>query len=130
MGFSIFRGVMTALFCLLLLFLFLVPSQYLVRVSDRAQESIDRAKAAILAGDPAGAAAPCGTLLALYDEHALALERFLNHEAVDAFGSALAIANASLSVGDADAAYTALTEAEALLTRIRGIELFSPNSLL
>ena len=130
MGFTIFRAVMTVLFCLLLLALFWFPSQYLVRICTQALERIEEAKAALLYNDPAAARPPCDALCALYAENELALERFLNHESIDAFGSALSLAQAALTVGDTAAAYESLTEAESLLVRLRGIELFSANSLL
>lgn len=130
MGFTVFRTVMTVLICLFLLALFWFPSQYLLHVSDQAQASIGQAKQALLASDADAAFAPCGELLALYDAHALPLERFLNHASIDDFGSALAVAHAALLADDPAAAIEALTEAESLLERIRGIELFSPNSLL
>lgn len=130
MGFSVFRTVMTVLICLFLLALFWLPSRYLMRVSDEAQRDIEQAKAALYAADPVGAGAACDRLSALYDAHALRLERFLNHACIDAFGSAIAVARAALYSGDPKAAVEALAESEALLERIRGIELFSPNSLL
>lgn len=130
MGFSVFRACMTVLIVLLLLLLFLVPSQYLVRVSDAAQDELTRAKAALLASDLPEAQAACDALSNLYDDNALALERFLNHASVDSFGAALHAADTALSVGDASAAIEALAEAETILERIRAIELFSPNSLL
>ena len=130
MKFSVFRALMTAGFCLLLLFLFLAPSRFLLRVSDRAEAYIADAERALRASDPETAAVACDALIKLYDDNALALERFLNHACVDAFGCALSVARAALSVGDGDAAIEALAEAKTVLARIRGIELFSPNSLL
>ena len=130
MRFIVFRIVMTVLIGLFLLALFWLPSQYLTRICEQAQTEIDRARNALLSSDPNAAAAPCDALLALYERHAPALERFLSHADIDAFGSALSVARAALSVGDFSAAVEALTEAEALLVRIRGIERFSPNSLL
>lgn len=130
MGFSMFRAVMTIAFCLLLLTLFIVPSRFLIKVSDQAEAYLDGAVNALLASDFETARTSCDALLALYDDNAKALERFLNHSAVDAFGSALSVARATLPMGDTGASIEALAEAKTVLTRIRGIELFSPNSLL
>ena len=130
MGFTIFRAVMTVLIVLCLLALFWFPSQYLKRVSADAQTLIDRAQDALLTNDPVEAFASCEALLLLYEQNAQKLERFLNHACIDDFGSALSVAHAALSMNDGNAAIEALAEAETLLARIRGIELFSPNSLL
>ena len=59
-----------------------------------------------------------------------ALERFLNHSNVTALTSAFGIAYAAVRIGDCSAAYEALADAETALERLKGIELFSPNSLL
>lgn len=129
MGFTVFRTVMTVLICLFLLFLFWVPSEYLVRVSDEAQALIEQANAALLRSDPTAAEQSCDALLLLYENNEMRLERFLNHASIDAFGSALEVARAALAVNDTNAALEALAEAASELDRIRGIELFSPNSL-
>ena len=129
MGFTVFRTVMTVLICLFLLFLFWVPSEYLVRVSDEAQALIEQANAALLRSDPRAAEQSCDALLLLYENNEMRLERFLNHASIDAFGSALEVARAALTVNDTNAALEALAEAASELDRIRGIELFSPNSL-
>ena len=129
MGFTVFRTVMTVLICLFLLFLFWVPSEYLVRVSDEAQALIEQANAALLRSDPRAAEQSCDALLLLYGNNEMRLERFLNHASIDAFGSALEVARAALTVNDTNAALEALAEAASELDRIRGIELFSPNSL-
>ena len=130
MGFSLFRALMTIAFCLLLLTLFIVPSRFLTELSDRAEAYLDDAENALLASDFEAAQTSCDALMALYHDHALALERFLNHSAVDAFGCAIGVAAAALPAGDTCAAVEALAEAKSILARIRGIELFSPNSLL
>ena len=130
MGFSVFRTVMTVLIGLFLLALFWFPSQYLLRLSEQLQAEIDDAETALLSSDPDAAKAHCAALGSLYEQHEKKLERFLNHACIDDFGSAIAVADRALAVGDTNTALAALAEAESLLARIRGIELFSPNSLL
>ena len=130
MGFTVFRTVMTVLICLFLLFLFWFPSRYLQQVADEAETLIDRTKQSLLRSDSNDALESCSALLALYDDNALVLERFLNHACIDSFGSAIAVAQSALQSSDPSSAYEALTEAESVLERILGIERFSPNSLL
>lgn len=130
MGFSIFRACMTVLFCLLLLGLFIVPSQTVKAFSDEAERQIAIAERALQSNDLPEAERACGALCALMDNNMLALERFMNHEIVDALGAAFEIAYAAVRIGDAHAAFEALAEAGTTLERLCGIELFSPNSLL
>ena len=130
MGFTIFRTVLTVAICLLLAALFLFPSRMLCRFSDEAEAHIDRAQTALLRRDPSTAEAECRALVALIDERMPALERFLSHANVDALDGSLHAAHAASEIGEAGAAYEALAEARSILERLRGIELFSPNSLL
>lgn len=130
MGFSVFRICMTILICLFLLTLFLVPSAYLDRFSSEADALIDAAERAILSGDLSAAGPYCAALFSLVRERMPALERFLNHATVDALDAAVAVADCAVRAGDAGAAAEALAEARSVLVRIRGIELFSWNSLL
>ncbi len=130
MGFSIFRACMTILFCLMLLALFFFPSHMLRGFADNLEAHIARAEQALEQNDLTAAERECRALTDGMDEHMQALERFLNHEIVDALGAALEIAHAAVRIGDAHAAYEALAEAGTTLERLKGIELFSPNSLL
>lgn len=130
MGFTVFRTCATVAVCLLLAALFIFPSQTLCRFADEAEAHLKRAQEALLEGDVAAAEPACRALTELIDDRMLALERFLNHASVDALGASFAIAYAAVRIGDAGAAIEALAEAETILDRLRGIELFSPNSLL
>lgn len=130
MGFTVFRAAATILVCLLLLFLFLVPSQYLDRVADEAETLIDEAQDALSHNNHAAAYARCQKLVELSKTHMPALERFLNHADVDTLAGSFAVAEAAVRIGDDGAAIEALAEALTLLERVRGIEHFSPNSLL
>lgn len=130
MGFTVFRSCMTFLICLFLLLLFLLPSSYLDRFYIQADELIESAESAILLGDLSSAAPYCTALFSLVREHMPALERFLNHSAIDALDAAVAVADCAVQVNDPGAAAEALREAHSILVRIRGIELFSWNSLL
>ena len=130
MGFSVFRGITTTAICILLLALFIVPSRFLRQISDRADVYMDETENALRSDNFEAAQAACDALLQLYEDNALALERFLNHGVIDAFGSAVAVTHAAISQHDANAALETLAEMKSLLARIRGIELFSPNSLL
>ncbi len=130
MGFTVFRTAMTVAICLLLLALFIFPSRTLCRFADAADANIEQAKDALRRGDCARAQDACAALCALIGERMLPLERFLNHANVDALDASFRVAHAAASVRDAGAAIEALAEAQSILDRLRGIELFSPNSLL
>ena len=130
MGFSVFRAAMTIAICLFLLVLFLLPSSVLTRFSDEAEAWIASADEALTAGDLSAAAPCCKALTALVCERMPVLERFLNHADIDALDAAVAVADRAIRIGDAGAAAEALAEAGTILNRIKGIELFSWNSLL
>jgi hypothetical protein len=130
MGFTIFRGVMTALICLFLILLFLLPPAYLEQFYTEADTRIDRAQNALLMGDLDAAEPDCSALTALMRERMPALERFLSHADVDALDAAFAVADCAIRAREPGAAAEALAEARSILTRIRGIEHFSWNSLL
>ena len=130
MGFTVFRACMTVLICLLLLALFLFPSQYLTRFSDAAFTTIDTAKRTLFAGDLPLASDLCAALADSVQHEMPALERFLNHSDVDSLDAAVSRASTAVLSGAQDEALAALTDAEAILRRICGIELFSWNSLL
>ena len=130
MGFTIFRTAMTILICCFLVMLFLLPSAILRDFSAQADEWIGQAENALLAGDTEAAAPYCAALRELIRERMPILERFLNHESVDALDARIAIADFTLRAGDAGAAAEALAEARSILVRIEGIELFSWNNLL
>lgn len=130
MGFSVFRTVMTAAICLFLVLLFVLPSCTLRRFSGEADSLIRAALDCLERGDAERARGFCASLSALVSERMPALERFLNHADIDALDAAVAVAGCAVRVGDAGAAAEALAEAGSILARIRGIELFSWNSLL
>ena len=130
MGFTIFRAVMTILICCFLVMLFLLPSAMLKAFSAQADEWIGQAENALLAGDPEAAEPYCAALRDLVRERMPVLERFLNHESIDALDARIAVADFTLRTGDAGAAAEALAEARSILVRIEGIELFSWNNLL
>ena len=130
MGFTVFRICATAAICLLLAGLFIFPSRTLCRFAEEAEMRIEHAQDALLRRDPAIAEAECRALVELIDDRMPALERFLNHASVDALDGSLHVAYAAARIGEAGAAIEALAEAQSVLERLRGIELFSPNSLL
>ena len=130
MGFSVFRACMTILIAIGLLALFIFPSQFLVRFSDAANETIGLATHALFLSDLSAASAHCEALSRSVREDMPALERFLNHSDVDALDAAVSRAACAARLGASEEALEALIEAEAILRRIRGIELFSWNSLL
>lgn len=129
MGFTIFRGCMTALICLALLALFFFPSQHLSRFADGAGALIADAASALQNGDP-DAIVLFEILSETVQEEMPVLERFLNHADIDALDGAAARALTAARAGDTGTALDALTEADTILRRILGIELFSWNSLL
>lgn len=130
MGFTVFRTVMTILICCFLMMLFLLPSTILKEFSAQASEWLDAAEAALLNGDPDAAAPYCTALNGLMRDRMPVLERFLNHESIDALDACFAIADLSVRARDVCAAVEALAEARSILVRIEGIELFSWNNLL
>ena len=130
MGFTVFRTVMTILICCFLVMLFLLPSAILKEFSAQASEWLDAAEAALLNGDPDAAAPYCTALNELMRDRMPVLERFLNHESIDALDACFAIADLSVRARDVCAAVEALAEARSILVRIEGIELFSWNNLL
>lgn len=130
MGFTIFRTTATAAICLLLAALFVFPSLCLKRFADEAEAHLENAQDALLMHDLDTAETECAALAALIDERMPALERFLSHAGVDALDASFRIAHAAVRVGEAGAAFEALAEASSILERLKGIELFSPNSLL
>lgn len=130
MGFTIFRITMTILICCFLVMLFLLPSAILRDFSAQADEWIGQAENALLAGDAEAAKPYCAALFALIRDRMPVLERFLNHESIDALDARIAVADFALRAGDTGAAAEALAEARSILVRIEGIELFSWNNLL
>ncbi len=130
MGFTIFRAAMTALICCFLVMLFLLPSAVLREFSAQADALMEQAENALLLGDPEAAKPYCAELRDLVCDRMSMLERFLNHESVDALDARVAVADFALRTGDAGAAAEALAEARSILLRIEGIELFSWNNLL
>ncbi len=130
MGFTIFRATMTVLICCFLVMLFLLPSAILRDFSAQADEWIGQAENALLAGDAEAAKPYCAALFALIRDRMPVLERFLNHESIDALDARIAVADFALRAGDTGAAAEALAEARSILVRIEGIELFSWNNLL
>lgn len=130
MGFSIFRTAATILICIFLILLFVLPSAYLDRFSEDAGALIDSAESALIAGNTADAQPFCAALFSLVRERMPALERFLNHADIDALDACVAVADCAVRANEAGAAAEALAEARSILVRIRGIELFSWNSLL
>ncbi|MBQ6235072.1 MAG: DUF4363 family protein [Clostridia bacterium] len=130
MGFTIFRTTMTVLICCFLVMLFLLPSAILRDFSAQADEWIGQAENALLAGDAEAAKPYCAALFALIRDRMPVLERFLNHESIDALDARIAVADFALRAGDTGAAAEALAEARSILVRIEGIELFSWNNLL
>ena len=130
MGFSVFRTVMTAAFCIFLILLFLLPSCLLKRFSEEAETLLSAALEQLKRGECEIAARSCGALAALVSDSMPVLERFLNHADVDALDAAVAVADCAVRIGDGGAAAEALAEAASILKRIKGIELFSWNSLL
>ena len=130
MGFTIFRTCATAAICLLLAALFLFPSLTLRRFSDDAETHLAQAKDALLRRDLVAAESECRALVLLLGDRMPALERFLSHAGVDALDASLRAAYAAAEIGDAGASFEALAEAESILERLKGIELFSANSLL
>lgn len=129
MGFTVFRTCMTVLLCLGLIALFFFPSQHLSAFVDDAGGLLQRAVSA-LNDDASDAAALCDALSGMVRDEMPILERFLNHSDIDALDAAAARASVAAHAGDVGTALDALTEAEAILRRISGIELFSWNSLL
>ena len=130
MGFTVFRTVMTLFICCFLVMLFLLPPAILKQFSEQAAEWIEAAEKALLAGDTEAAAPYCASLFALVREWMPVLERFLNHASIDALDAAVSVADCAVRINDAGAAAEALREAQSILVRIEGIELFSWNSLL
>lgn len=130
MGFTVFRAGMTVLICVFLLALFIVPSAYLARFCDDANASISLAYDALLSNNLDAAKPHCEALLTLVRNDMPVLERFLSHDNVDALDASVAVADCAVRAGEAGAAAEALAEASSILYRIRGIELFSWNSLL
>ena len=130
MGFSIFRTAMTALICIFLLMLFLLPPQYISRFSEEAESLLSAAISHLERGDEAQSLRCCEALAALVSDSMPALERFLNHSDVDSLGAVADAAMLAMRIGDTGTAAQALTEARSILSRLREIELFSWNNLL
>ncbi len=129
MGFTVFRACMTVLICLGLVALFIFPSQHLSDFADVFGGMLKRAASSLHADAP-DAADLCAALSDAIRDEMPVLERFLNHSDIDSLDTAAARAAAAARTGDHGTALDALTEADAILRRIMGIELFSWNSLL
>jgi len=129
MGFTVFRACMTVLICLGLVALFIFPSQHLSDFADGFGGMLKHAASSLRENAP-DAAGLCAALSEAIRDEMPVLERFLNHSDIDALDTAAARAAAAAGIGDHGTALDALAEAEAILRRILGIELFSWNSLL
>ena len=129
MEFSIFRGVCTALFCLLLLALFWFPSQFLETLHQDLTTSVDEAIVLLEQNDPQ-APQQCAAIRRHYEDNMLRLERFLNHADVDNVADQFAQADASAQSGDYSDAAAALQEAISQMEHLVSIERFRLNSLL
>ena len=130
MGFSFFRTSMTVLICLFLLMLFVLPPRYISAFADEADALLASALEDLERGDDERALRSCEALTALISDSMPALERFLIHSDVDSLESAFNVAKHSIRIKDAGTAAQALAEARAILSRLKGIELFSWNNLL
>ena len=130
MGFIWFRRIVTLLLIGLLLVLFWLPQTLLVRAAEEWDAAIDRASDALSAGDTERAARECDALVRRFEEQKDTLERFLNHDAVDAVLSALWEAKTLASAADAPGALAALAAARGSTQHLVCIERFTWNALL
>ena len=130
MGFIRFRTVCTVLLFALLLVLFWVPQHMLTERAAEWTAQMDRAENAIQNGDFAAAQAECGALRTSFSECENALERFLNHDDVDAVLTSLSQANTLAAIGDASGTLAALSDARGQLLHLLCIEQFTWNALL
>lgn len=130
MGFIRFRAVCTVLLCALLAVLFWLPQGMLMQNAAEWTAAMDRAEAALKAGDLSTAHAECAALTASFQAKEDALERFLNHDAVDAVLSSLTEAQALAEARDASGALAAIVSARGGLEHLLCIEKFTWNALL
>ncbi len=130
MGFIRFRTVSTVLLCALLLALFWFPQRLVIRAAKDWNDQIEHAATALTTGDFSTAKAHCDALLASATEREPALERFLNHDTVDAVLAALKEAQVLTEVRDVPGALAALTAAKGAIAYAESIERFAWNDLL
>lgn len=130
MGFTIFRTTVTILICCFLVMLFLLPSAILTRFTEQADALLESAENALLSDDTDAAESYCAALYELMREQMPVLDRFLNHESVDALHARIVIADFALRAGDPGTTAEALAEARSILVCLEAIEHFSWNNLL
>ena len=130
MGFIRFRAVCTVLLCALLAVLFWLPQRMLTKNAADWTAAMDRAEAALKVNDLATARAECAALTASFQAKESTLERFLNHDAVDAVLTSLMEAQALAEAADAPGALSAIVSARGGLEHLLCIERFTWNALL
>lgn len=130
MGFIRFRTVSTVLLCALLVALFWFPQKMVNQAAKDWTARIEQASIALKSGDFSTAKAQCDALLASATEREPALERFLNHDSVDAVLAALKEAKVLTEVHDVPGTLAALTAAKGAIAYMESIERFMWNDLL
>ena len=123
MTFLRFRTVCTVLFCAGLLALFWIPQRMLMQ---SAEEAADLMRA----GEYERGERVCKALYESFRDRMDALERFLNHDAVDAVLTSLREASALAEAGDAAGTLSALASAQGGIDHLVCIERFTWNALL
>ncbi len=130
MSFIRFRTVSTILLTLLLLALFWFPQRMLNRCTADWEEKIASTSDALLSGRFSDAQQFCGELQEDFQRNKEALERFLNHDAVDSVATALGEAEILIRAEDAPGALSALAAARGAMEHLLCIERFTWNALL
>ena len=130
MGFIRFRRAVTVLLVALMLLLFWLPQHFLARAAAEWEDAIDRASDDLRAGETERAARECTALVERFGNQKDTLERFLNHDAVDAVLSDLWQAKTLADAADAPGALAALAAARGSAQHLVCIERFTWNALL
>ncbi|MBR0424930.1 MAG: DUF4363 family protein [Clostridia bacterium] len=130
MTFLRFRTVCTVLFCAGLLALFWIPQRMLMQSADEWNRAAEEAADLMRAGEYERGERVCKALYESFRDRMDALERFLNHDAVDAVLTSLREASALAEAGDAAGTLSALASAQGGIDHLVCIERFTWNALL
>jgi len=127
MRFNRFRRAANLVIIALLLFLFVVPEQYLSRTADTLTAKLDSAQSAAESGNIPAAQAVLSELKRHAERTLPPLKLFMNHEGVDALVLAIA---AAAPMEDRSDILSAAAGIRAGIDQLREIECFSIKALL
>ena len=120
----------TLLSCLLLLFLFIMPGQYLKTCNVQIGSLCDQAIETLMMDDIETASAVCGTLAQEFQNCCVHLKRYLDNAAVDDVEHGIDLASNQVAANDSAGALVTFIGIKHSMSYLRSLESFEWNSIL